>query len=238
MEQKYSSEEIHDLLYSHGKFDCRLSRNKIENIMANSYEHFSLLCLALKTLGEERDFELLEKFINDSDHRKRYIALDYVLYFEKGKEKYAHLVNERLKSNDIFTLTGALSLVKKHKLMQNNNRILEVYELHIGKVIHCGCVCPLRYIHDFESNYERIIALYRRAPKSTKECFSKLLTDLADYSRFDELFSVFANDAYHKVRISAVKLAIKHNRFELLEPFITEKDGHIRKLALKYHKSV
>ncbi len=235
MERRYSFMELYDLAYDNsGKLNIKLTREEIESIMDKSYEHFGFLCLVLKNRGEDEDFKLIEKFINDSDHRKCYLALKNILAFEKGKEKYAHLVGERLKNDDIIILRGALELVREHKLMQTDNRILEIYEKYIDKNISSCCVCALRYNPGFEENYERILALYRRAPKQNKECFAKLLTDLADESRFDELFPLFAEDEYCKVRIGAARLAIKHERYELLNRFINEKDGHIRKLALKY----
>lgn len=232
--------ELDNLTYDNAGMTkiLKLTREEIESIMAESYEHFWFLCFVLKKRGEDEDFELIKKFINDSDHRKCYLALKNILAFEKGKEKYAHFVSERLKNDDIIILRGALELVREHKLMQTDNRILEIYEKYIDKNISSCCVCALRYNPGFEENYERILALYRRAPKPNKECFTKLLTDLADESHFDELFPLFAEDEYCKVRIGAARLAIKHERYELLNRFINEKDGHIRKLALKYSKNV
>ncbi len=238
MERRYSFVELYYLAYDNsGKLNIKLCREEIESIMNKSYEHFGFLCRVLKDRGEDEDFKLIEKFINDSDHRKCYLALKNILAFEKGKEKYAHLVSERLKNDDIIILRGALELVREHELMQSDNRILEIYEKYIDKNISSCCICALRYNPNFEENYERIVALYRRAPKSNRECFSKLLTEVAAESHFDELFTLFENDNYHKVRISAVRLAIKYERYELLNRFINEKDGHIRKLALKYYKS-
>ncbi len=239
MERRYSFTELYYLAYDNsGKLNIKLTREEIESIMNKSYEHFGFLCSVLKDRGEVEDFKLIEKFINDSDHRKCYLALKNILYFEKGKEKYAHLVSERLKSDDIIILRGALAIVDEHKLMRSDNRILEIYEKYIDKNISSHCVCALRYNPSFEENYERILAIFRRAPKSNKECFTKLLTDLADKSHFDELFTIFAEDEYCKVRIGAARLAIKHERYELLNRFINEKDGHIRKLALKYFNNV
>lgn len=188
-------------------------------------------CRMLKERGGKEDYDLLEKQLGNSDRFKYRCALDYILYFNTGKARHAHRVDEMLASDDVAELRRATEMIAKHELALDSDKVCRVYEKHLSDM---HCACALKYTQEFDSLFERIVVLFKRAEKKQKECISKLLFDLSNTERFETIFDILANDSYHKVRFVAVRLAIKHEKYELLSRFCREKDGHIRKLATRF----
>lgn len=238
MEAKYSEEYVIRLLFkanSRSEPNNDVSIAEIDKIMSNcTCGAFQTACRALHARGGKEDFQLLEKYIDSSDDFERRSALRYILYFSIGKEKYSRRVSELLQSNEVYTLRGALELIQLHKMNQNDNSILDVIEKHISQ-IGTSSIYSLHYIPDINSVFDRIIALYQNCSKQQRETLAECIFELVNAEHFEKAFDLLASDSYHKVRLYAVKLAIKHEHFALLERFINEKEGHIRTLAQKYY---
>lgn len=190
---------------------------------------FITACKALKIRGGKEDFDLLSDYLGSDDHFKHRVALRWILYFPEGIKRYSRLAIELLNSDELLDRKAALELIADFNIKLENNYILEVINNDFS---HIYSFCALEQLPDTSILSTLAPELFKRASRIQREGISDLIRDYTTDADFDTNFRLLATDGYHKIRINALRLAIRYSRDDLVGQFLDEKDGHIRKLAI------
>lgn len=83
-----------------------------------------------------------------------------------------------------------------------------------------------------EANFSRLVELFRQTEVSSqKEVLGEILFGKYTPEKAQNLFDLFSNDDFSKVRLLAVRIGKKYG-FNI-ETFKFDADGHVRKEAIK-----
>lgn len=189
---------------------------------------FTNACDTLSSMGEGYDLLKQHLFSNPDKYRRLYVFKVIFEFSEARTELISFLENELLSPNRFFS-EQALNNIIKYKLEISGDNVFSALERH--KDDRYGyCFLALMHIRPKQGNYERILSLYKSLrANSTKEFCAAALCTHATEEKFEEIFSLLEKDAYCKIRLIACKLAVAFGKWGLLNGFINDCDGHVRK---------
>ena len=190
---------------------------------------FSLACEALSYKSDDAAYEAMKSYVNDKDKYRRLYILKTIFRHPNAAELVDFLENA-ISSEDFLFAENGLIVISEYKIKVSGSLLLSVVTKHLPKLY--TAIRSLSTLDVCEENYTKLTALFTRAQQcSQKEFIGEVLTDNYLPFKSKELFELFSCDKFAKIRLSAIKIAKKYGYN--LSVFLSDMDGHVRKLAIK-----
>lgn len=209
-----------------------LTLSKLEEMMESSnMQTFAVACEALRLANTQESYELLKKYLYVSDRYKHRCVLAVIYDYNNSSELVSELVRA-LQSEELFLVTTALDNIIQGKVRVADEQVLACIERNHGR-LNNSYYRVLNCIERSEDNVERILNLYHTCKEnSIRIAIAERLRTFCNPNNYLRLFDLFKDDSVAHIRMVACRIAIDHDRGDLLQKFKQDKDGHIRKLAL------
>ena len=193
---------------------------------------FAIGCEALREIGTQEAYALLKQHLDPKDrYRFRYV-LSVIFDFDASAELSAYFLDALQSDSFMFVLTVLKHLIHKN-LWVSDEQILQCFEKN-HKQIDSYYYQILEGIAKTPEYTARLIRLFRQAPSdSVRIAIAKCMTAFAVQDNYMHLFELLANSPIHKLRMEACRIACKFGRKDLLQRYVSDSDGHIRKYVHK-----
>jgi hypothetical protein len=202
-----------------GKFiSCDASFEKLLQMLQDSdMQWFAYACETLSRRTDDESFNALQAYLVGPDKYKRLRVL-YTIFNHPCSYKVIGELENALTSSEVVFVNAALSVIIKKNLHVSDEKLLAVFE---------------KNIRNSYENMQKLIALLetKYIKNGPKAALAEIMYFISSPEQFEMLFPLFANDEFGKVRLIACKLAIKHGHLNLLDGFLNDIDGHVRKQA-------
>lgn len=195
---------------------------------------FVLTCETLADHKTDDAYIHLKRHLDDPDKYRRRYVWSIIFEFSQATELTDRFVENFYSDDSIFVIL-AFDSALKYRIPLSETVIWDAVERN-GKIMWEGHYDILMRLSHSSSNFDKLMNLYRvrRNSRSVREHIARVLAQYAEGEYFDDLYELFKNDEYSKVRRVACDIAIRNKRKDLLEVFKTDPDGHIRKAAERY----
>ena len=191
---------------------------------------FSLACEALSYKNDVAAYKAMKSYINDKDKYRRLYILKTIFRHPNAVELVGFLENA-VTSEDFLFVENGLIVISEQQIKVSDSLLLSVVTKHLPNLY--TAVRALNTLDVCEENYTKLTTLFSKAEQcSQKELIGEILTDKYLPSKSKELFELFRRDQFAKIRLFAVKIA-NHYGYDL-SVFLSDEDGHIRNLSLKF----
>ena len=217
-------EKINGISVPYGK-----SSQELEQMLLNGdMNDFVVACEALASKNDQYSFELLKGYITHKDKYKRLCVLKVIFKYPEAEE-LKWFLEESLLSKDILFAENGLKIIYKHNVKLKDSIILMAVKNHL-KELHCTSLYALSCLDVSNDNFLVLVEIFKKLKGcGQKEVLGKILTDKYLSQKSRELFDLFSNDDFPKVRLLAVKIGKKYG-FDI-EKFKFDNDGHVRKVT-------
>jgi hypothetical protein len=216
-----------------GKFiSCDASFEKLLQMLQDSdMQWFAYACETLSRRTDDESFNALQAYLVGPDKYKRLRVL-YTIFNHPCSYKVIGELENALTSSEVVFVNAALSVIIKKNLHVSDEKLLAVFEKNIRKLSSYE-IQALNHIRNSYENMQKLIALLetKYIKNGPKAALAEIMYFISSPEQFEMLFPLFANDEFGKVRLIACKLAIKHGHLNLLDGFLNDIDGHVRKQA-------
>lgn len=198
-----------------------------ELLFSPNMKNFSLACEALSYSEDAQAYELLKSFSDHKDKYRRLYVIKTVFRLPQAVE-LVYLLENALCSDDLSFLKAALDVIAEHKIKISESILRTSVSKHINKLNYE--IYSLDILEANEENYFYLTDIFAKS----EDCFKKeILCEVLQENylpeRNEELFNLFKQDKYAKIRLEAIKLGKKCG-FDVSE-FLSDIDGHVRKFA-------
>ena len=195
---------------------------------------FSLACEALSYKNDVAAYEVMKSYITDKDKYRRLYILKTIFRHPNAVELVSFLENA-ITSEDFLFVENGLIVISEHQIKVSNSLLLSVVTKHLPNLY--TAVRALNTLDVCEENYAKLTALFSKAEQcSQQEFIGEILSIKYLPSKSKELFELFRCDKFAKIRLLAIKIA-KTYGYDLSD-FLSDIDGHVRKLAIKSPKNL
>ena len=199
-------------------------------LLSCNMSDFVVACEALSYKTDEKSFELLENYITNKDKNKRLCILK-TIFRHPSSRKLTRYLEECILSDDIWFAENGLKNAYEYNFDISDEIILNAVFKHLEK-LYCTFLYVLMKINKNDDNYLKLIELFNKSEISgQKEVLSEILYEKYLSEKAADLFSLFSNDSFSKIRLLAVKIG-KEYRMDISE-FYTDTDGHVKSEAIK-----
>lgn len=199
-------------------------------LSTGSMSDFVVACEALSYKTDKKSFELLENYITDKDKYKRLCILK-TIFRHRSSKILKNFLEESILSDDILFAENGLNVAFEYEFDISDNVIFAAVKKHI-KNLYCTSLYVLKKTKINEVNFLRLVELFKQTEVSSqKEVLGEILFENYLPEKAQDLFDLFSNDDFSKVRLLAVKIG-KQNGFDI-ETLKFDADGHVRKEATK-----
>lgn len=205
--------------------------SELEKMLESSdMQKFAVACEALRLANTRQAYEVLKKHISDPDRYKRRCILSVIYDYSCSSELIPELLGA-MQSDEMFLVTTALDIIIQGKVHAVDEQIFACIEKNQGK-LDSYYYRALSGVENSEENMERILKLYSTCKeKSVRSAIAECLYVFRNEKNYVQLFELFEGDAVPHIRILACRIAKDYHRADLLQKFIEDEDGHIRKIA-------
>lgn len=207
------------------------STEELEKMLfTGSMSDFVVACEALSYKTDEKSFELLKNYITDKDKNKRLCILK-TIFRHRSSKILKNFLEESILSNDIWFAENGLKVAFEYEFDISDNVIFTAIKKHI-KNLYSTSLYVLNKTDVNETNFLMLVELFRQTEVSSqKEVLGKILFEKYTPEKARELFDLFSNDDFSKVRLLAVRIGKKYCLD--IETLKFDADGHVRKEATK-----
>lgn len=160
---------------------------------------FAVACEALSYKTDDKAFEVLKRYLIDSDKSKRLCALKNIFRHPSAEQEKPFL-EEALLSDDILFAQNALQVVYDFKIDVADEYIVSAVRKHFSN-LYCSFLYALKNLHVCEDHYLQLISLFKEAQTcGQKEVLAEILIEnyCPEYAK--DLSSLFSADPYPKIR--------------------------------------
>lgn len=207
------------------------STDELESMLlsANMID-FVIACEALSYKTDEKAFNLLKGYIKDKDEYKRLCILK-TIFRHRNSTELKDFLEEAILSDDINFAENGLKNAYEYHFEFSDEIILTAVYKHFES-LYCTFLYVLKNLNKTDENFFRLVELFKKSENSgQKEVLSDILCEKYLPKKAQVLFSVFSNDKFSKIRLTAVKIG-KEYSFDISK-FYTDSDGHVRNEAIK-----
>ncbi len=199
-------------------------------LSTGSMNDFVVASEALSYKADKKSFELLENYITDKDKYKRLCILK-TIFRHRSSKTLKNFLEESILSDDILFAENGLNVAFEYEVDISDNVIFAAVKKHI-KNLHCTSLYVLKKTEFNEANFLRLVELFKQTEVSSqKEVLGEILFEKYLPEKAQDVFDLFSNDDFSKVRLLAVKIGRKYG-FDI-ETRKIDADGHVRKAATK-----
>ena len=191
---------------------------------------FMIACEALRLTDTHWAYGVLKQNITHSDlYRRRYV-LSVIFHYPEAAELVPHL-EQALASGKSFLEGTVLDVIIQDNISISEEILLAYFERNRETINSYHCLA-LRTVAKSEANSRRILKMFRLCRyESMRIALAQQLHSFCSTGNHMALYELFRNDPAPQVRILACRIAREYHHPELLEGFVRDRDGHIRKLA-------
>ncbi len=212
------------------------SISDFEKMMTSSkMTDFTVACDNLLKIDNPSTFEILKSYINDKDKFKRLYILKKIFdskYAKQSNEELKAFLEKSISSDDIFFIRQGLRIVAEKNIYVSEELLFSVIQKHQNHLY--DEIYALKVVDETNTNFNKIINFFKGSEKSSqKEFVADILINKFEKNYSEELFLLFSNDEFPKIRCSAVKLAKKYG-YDITR-FQSDVNGHVRKLAQNHN---
>ena len=220
------TEKINGLTVPYSK-----ATDELEIMLSNgNMSDFVVACEALSYKTDEKAFNLLKGYINDKDKYKRLCILK-TIFRHRNSTQLKDFLEESILSDDLNFVENGLKNAYEYHLEFTDEIILTAVHKHFES-LYCTFLYVLEELNINEENFLRLVELFKKSEiSSQKEVLSDILREKYLPEKADVLFSLFSNDSFSKIRLTAVKIGKEYN-FDISK-FCTDSDGHVKKEAIR-----
>ncbi len=207
------------------------STDELEIMLSSgNMSDFVVACEALSYKTDEKAFSLLKGYINDKDKYKRLCILKTIFRHRKSTQ-LKDFLEESILSDDLnFAENGLRNAYEYHFKFSDEVILTAVYK-HFES-LYCTFLYVLKELNINEENFLRLVELFKKSEiSSQKEVLSDILCEKYLPEKADVLFSLFSNDSFSKIRLTAVKIGKEYN-FDISK-FYTDSDGRVKKETIR-----
>ena len=207
---------------------CDLPIDALREMMkSGNMQDFSLACEVLSCRDDRGAYDVLKSYIGSKDKYRRLSVLMTVFRHPNAVELVGFL-ESAIASDDFLFARNGLQVVAKYGVTVSEAVLLTAVKRYLAML---GTeICALKILPATENNYKELIALFEAAETSSqKECLCEILTQKYLPTKAGELFDLFGNEDFPKLRLAAVRLGKEYD-FDISK-FAGDEDGHIRNEA-------
>ncbi len=202
--------------------------DQLKEMMASSVmSDFSLACEALSYKNDSEAYRIMKSYIGDKDKYRRLYILKTIFRHHEAAE-LVDFLEEAIASDDFLFVENGLLIVADYQVKVAESLLLSVVDQYLPQ-LDLG-ILALKTLDANETHYSELIKLFKKAEKcSQKELISEILRGKYLPLKSKELFDLFSNDFFAKIRGLALEIGKKYG-FDI-GGFLSDADGHIRKAA-------
>ena len=207
-----------------------LSVEELSKMLSSpNMKDFSLACEALSYKNDVAAYEAMKSYINDKDKYRRLYILKTIFRHPRAVELVGFLESAITSEDDLFVENGLL-VISEYQIKVPDPLLLSVIDKHLPKLY--TAIRSLTTLEISQENYAKLTTLFSKAEQcSQKEFIGEILANKYLPSKSNELFELFGRDQFAGIRLLAVKIAKEYGYN--LSAFLSDIDGHVRKLASK-----
>lgn len=215
-----------------------ISIQELQKMMeASDMKNFAIACEALRIANNHEAYEVLKGYVDTRDKYKYRCVLSAIFEYNEAAELSDYLIRA-LQSQERFLVTVALNHLVNKNIEISDKYIIECFERN-HKWLESYYYQALNTIEKITENTERIISLLGSASSdSVRIAIAECLENFCTEENHLRLFEMFANSSLAKVRMVACRIACKFSRYDLLQRYMDDSDGHIRKYIKNYKDDV
>ncbi len=205
-----------------------------EMLNASHMEVFAPACKALGELGTEEAYGLLKEHLQTGDKYRYCYLLSVIFRFPRSAELKATFA-EALESEAPMFVNAALKHLVRENLWVTEEQILSCFEKRRDQLHPYYYHTVLRKLSKTEDHTRRLLSMFLKTQKnSVKIALAECLADFATEDNYMTIHALMKDSPIHKLRMEACRIAHKFRRSDLLEPFATDPDGHIRSFVHRF----
>ena len=211
-----------------------LSINQLRQMMESpTMKDFALACEVLSCHKSHEAYEIMKGYINDKDKYRRLYILQTIFRHPEAVE-LTDFLEKAISSDDLSFVNNGLLAVANYKIKVSDSLLFSVITKHLSKLSY-GALTALKGRGISEENYRNLTKLFQKAEQcSQKEAIGEILFAKYLPAKAMELFDLFRRDTFAKIRLLALKIGnIYHYD---ISPFLSDTDGHVKKLAEAFLK--
>ena len=205
-----------------------LSLEKLEKMMSSSVMNdFSLACEALSNKNDPEAYRIMKTHINDRDKYRRLYVLKTIFRHREAVE-LVDFLEKAIMSEDVLFVENGLMIVSDYRIKVSEPLLISTVRKYCDELY--TAVGALKMLAINEQNYEEIKSIFVSCTKcAQKEVLGKILCDEYLPLKAKELFELFKQDSFAKIRLLALEIG-RHHGFDT-SAFLSDTDGHIREKA-------
>lgn len=191
---------------------------------------FVVACEALSYKTEKKAFELLKSYITHKDKYKRLCILK-TIFRHPSAAQVKKFLEDSILSDDILFAENGLKIVYEYKIEMPEQVLFVAIFKHLPD-LYCTSLYVLQNIVENEINFSKLVELFKQSHVcGQKQVLSNILCSKFLSEKAEELFLLFSEDSYSKLRLLAVRIG-KEYSFDISK-FYEDSDGHVRAEARK-----
>ena len=190
---------------------------------------FSLACEALSYKDDHKAYEAMKSYVNDKDKYRRLYILKTIFRHPDSVE-LVDFLESAIASEDSTFVENGLFVIYEQQVKVSESLLISAVNKHLhGLYTAVGSLITLEISED---NYREIVRIFKKSKEcAQKEVIGEVLLQNYLPSKSKELFELFKCNEFGKIRLLAASIAKEYNYD--LSPFLSDKNGHVRKFANK-----
>lgn len=183
-----------------------LSTEELEKMLTtDNMGEFVVACEALSHKEDEKAFAVLKGYIKNKDKYKRLCVLK-TIFNHPSSSLVLDFLEESIQSDAILFAQNGLNIVYEQNLSVDEKIILSAVFRHLHN-LYMTDLYVLNSIPVNEENYTKLVKLFKKSEKcGQKEVLSEILCKKYLPDKSGELYELFSNDRFFKIRKKADKL--------------------------------
>jgi len=199
-----------------------------EMLDSSDMQTFTIACEALRNTKETEAYQVLKTKLQEKDrYRYRYL-LSVIFSFDESAELHELFASVLLSDDTLLAKTALEHLLHKN-IWVTDEQVLACFEKNHNNLSGYYYRIILRVART-EAHTARIIELLNRAHSDgIKIAVAECLTEFTTAKNYFDIYKLFVDSNIPKLRIEACRIADRFGRTDLLQAFVNDADGHVRK---------
>ena len=174
-------------------------------LISGDMSDFVVACEALSYQTGDKAFALLKRFITDQDKYKRLYVLKTIFRYPKALQLKSFL-EECLLSDDVLFVHNGLSVVGQYEIEVSEKAVLSAVLKHLSD-LHYTDLYALKILSTSDESFLNLTKVFKRSKKcGHKEVLGEILLEKYYPSYAQELFALFSEDHFSKIRSLAERI--------------------------------
>ena len=188
---------------------------------------FSLACEALSYKSDPKAYQIMKSHINSKDKYRRLYILK-TIYRHPEAVELADFLESAITCDDFMFIENGLIIVSDYSIKVPERLLITTVKKYCDDLY--TTVGALKTLEINNENFEEITKIFTACSKcAQKEVLGEILCNGYLPQKSKELFELFKKDKFAKIRLLGLEIA-KNYGFDV-DDFLSDPDGHVRKVA-------